>query len=63
MWCNDSTLARNASDLGPNCALGTIFPIVITPTTYVFVHIYVDLFSKTVSLKLTLALQTLLFCY
>ncbi len=36
-WCNGSTLARNARDVGSSPALGTEFPIFITPTTLVAV--------------------------
>ena len=32
-WCNRSTLARNARDVGSGPALGTVFLIFITPTT------------------------------
>ena len=35
MLCNPSTLAQNARDVGSIPALGTIFPIFVTPTTYV----------------------------
>ena len=31
MWCNGSTLARNAKDVGSSPALGTVFPIFVTP--------------------------------
>ena len=33
MWCNGSTLAQNARDVGSIPAPGPIFPIFITPTT------------------------------
>ena len=33
MWCNGSTLAWNAKDVGSCPALGRIFPIFITPMT------------------------------
>ena len=33
-WCNGSTLARNARDVGTSPALGTVFPIFSTPTTH-----------------------------
>ena len=33
MWCNGSTLAQNARDMGSIPALGKVFPICITPTT------------------------------
>ena len=32
MWCNGSTLAQNVRDVGSIPALGTIFPISVTPT-------------------------------
>ena len=32
-WCNGRTLAWNARDVGLSPALGTIFPIFITPTS------------------------------
>ena len=32
-WCNGSTQAQNARDMGLIPALGKIFPIFITPTT------------------------------
>ena len=35
MWCNGSTLAQNARDMGSILALCTIFPIYITPMTIV----------------------------
>ena len=35
MWCNGSTLAQNARDVGSSPALGTVFPIVITFTAIV----------------------------
>ena len=35
MWCNGNALARNARDVGLSPAIGTVFPILITPTTYV----------------------------
>ena len=38
MWCNGSTLARNARDVGLIPVLSTIFPIFITPTTVSFMH-------------------------
>ena len=31
MWCNWSTLAWNAKDMGSSPALGTVFPIFIKP--------------------------------
>ena len=34
-WCNGSTLAWNARDMGLSPALGTVFPIFITPMTLV----------------------------
>ena len=34
-WCNDSTLAQNARTVGSSHAIGTIFPIFITPTVLV----------------------------
>ena len=32
-WCNHSTLALNARDMGSIPFVGTLFPIFITPTT------------------------------
>ena len=37
MCCNASTMARNTRDVGLSPALGTIFPIFITPMTLVAV--------------------------
>ena len=37
MWCNRSTLAQNARDMGLSPTLGTVFPIFITPMTLVTV--------------------------
>ena len=34
-WCNHSTLAWHASDMGLSPTVGTIFPIFITPMTLV----------------------------
>ena len=34
-WGNVSTLARNVRDVGSSPALSTVFPIFITPMTYV----------------------------
>ena len=34
-WCNGSILARNPRNVGSHPALGTIFPIFVTPTTLV----------------------------
>ena len=36
-WCNGSTLAWNARDLGSSPTLGTVFPIFIKPMTLVAV--------------------------
>ena len=44
MWCNGSTQAQNARDVCSILALGTIFPIFITPTTYIYMCIYVDIY-------------------
>ena len=38
MWCNCSILAQYARDMGSIPALGTIFPIVNTPTPYMCVY-------------------------
>ena len=35
------TLAGNARDVGSIAALSTVFPIFITPTTYIYIYIYV----------------------
>ena len=37
MWCNGSTMARDARDVGSSPARGTIFPIFVIPTTLVAV--------------------------
>ena len=37
-WYNGSTLAQNAKDVGLNPALGEVFPIFITPTTYIYIY-------------------------
>ena len=34
-WCNGSTLAQNIRDVGSIPALGTLFPVFITPITLV----------------------------
>ena len=47
-WGNASTLAWNARDVGSIPALSTIFPIFITPTTYIYVHmIYIYIYIYT----------------
>ena len=38
-WCNGNTLAQNAKDVGSSPALGTEFPIFVTPMTLVAVTI------------------------
>ena len=38
MWCNGSTLARNARDVGLSVALGAVFPIFITPMTQLYLY-------------------------
>ena len=45
MWCNGSTLARNARDVGSSPTLGTVFPIFVTPTTYIYIYIYIYIYK------------------
>ena len=47
MWCNGSTLAWNARDVGLSPALGTIFPIFVTPTTITERHGFTYLWRYT----------------
>ena len=46
-WCNGSTLSWNARDVGSSPAVGTVFPIFITPMA--FTHIWRAVFQNTIS--------------
>ena len=35
-WCSDNTLAQNTKDVSQIPALGTLFPIFVTPTAHVY---------------------------
>ena len=40
-WCNGSKLVRNARNVNSILTLGTIFPIYLTPMTYIYIYIYI----------------------